>query len=91
MGDLRTMEMDISEMSSFLRYADSIVLCPMAWLKTMATAYPFKELVSNRCQRMDLKHFDLDLIFALLLTLEDPPPECSLIARARVSVVLLGH
>ena len=39
----------ISETSSFLRYVDSIILCPMVWHKTMATAYLFKELISEIC------------------------------------------
>ena len=48
----------ISLKSSFLRYADSIILCPMSGFKTMATACLFTELVSEICgfHRPELTH-----------------------------------
>ena len=54
----RWLKLHVSLKSSFLRYADSIVLCPMGGLKTMATVYLLKELVSEICSfhRLELTH-----------------------------------
>ena len=50
-------KLHISERSSFLKYAVAIIKCPMGGQFMMATAYLFKELVSEICSfyRIELR------------------------------------